>query len=187
MQGGKPGFNPWIGKIPWRRERLPTLVFWPGEFHGLYSPWGHKESDMTERLSVSLCSSYNGLLAFPLTCQRHLHLGALQLMCILPGISASSMFMASSFTSLRSLKSPSLATVTKIPTPMSQPNILCCLKRNNRPPAQKQMHRSVEQKREPRDQPTHLWPINLGQRRQNYAMGKTVSSTVVLGRPDKYM
>ena len=28
----------WIGKIPWRRERLPTPVFWPGEFHGLYSP-----------------------------------------------------------------------------------------------------------------------------------------------------
>ena len=25
----------WVGKIPWRREKLPTLVFWPGEFHGL--------------------------------------------------------------------------------------------------------------------------------------------------------
>ena len=37
------GFNPWVGKIPWRRERLPTPVFWPGELHGLYSPWGHKE------------------------------------------------------------------------------------------------------------------------------------------------
>ena len=24
----------WVGKIPWRRERLPTPVFWPGEFHG---------------------------------------------------------------------------------------------------------------------------------------------------------
>ena len=31
---------PWVGKIPWRRERLPTAVFWPGEFRGLYSPWG---------------------------------------------------------------------------------------------------------------------------------------------------
>ena len=29
-------------------------VFWPREFHGLYSPWGCKESDMTERLSLSL-------------------------------------------------------------------------------------------------------------------------------------
>ena len=44
----RPGFDPWVGKIPWRRERLSTPVFWPGEFHGLYSPWGHKELDMTE-------------------------------------------------------------------------------------------------------------------------------------------
>ena len=27
------GFDPWVGKIPWRREKLPTPVFWPGEFH----------------------------------------------------------------------------------------------------------------------------------------------------------
>ena len=33
------GFYPWIEKIPQRRERLPTSVFCPGEFHGLYSPW----------------------------------------------------------------------------------------------------------------------------------------------------
>ena len=32
---------------PLERERLPTPVFWPGEFHGL-CPWGCKESDMTE-------------------------------------------------------------------------------------------------------------------------------------------
>ena len=37
------GFDPWVGKIPWRRERLPTPVFWPEEFHGLHSPWGPKE------------------------------------------------------------------------------------------------------------------------------------------------
>ena len=30
---GRPGFDPWVGKIPWRRERLPTPVSWPGEFH----------------------------------------------------------------------------------------------------------------------------------------------------------
>jgi len=35
-------------------SRLPTPVFWPGEFHRLYSPWGHKELDTTERLSLSL-------------------------------------------------------------------------------------------------------------------------------------
>ena len=54
LQCGGPGFNPWVGKILWRRERQLTPVFWPGEFHGLYSPWGHKESDGTERLSLSL-------------------------------------------------------------------------------------------------------------------------------------
>ena len=42
--------DPWVGKIPWRRERLPTPVLWPGEFHGLYSPWGRKESDTIELL-----------------------------------------------------------------------------------------------------------------------------------------
>ena len=33
---------------PLEKGRLPTPVFWPKEFHGLYSPWGHKESDKTE-------------------------------------------------------------------------------------------------------------------------------------------
>ena len=46
LQCGRAGFSPWVEKIPWRRERVPTPVLWPGEFHGLYSPWGHKESDM---------------------------------------------------------------------------------------------------------------------------------------------
>ena len=45
---GDLGLVPQVGKIPWRRERLPTPAFWPGEFHGLYSPRGDKESDMTE-------------------------------------------------------------------------------------------------------------------------------------------
>ena len=39
-----PGFDPWVGKIRWRRKRLSTPVFWPRELHGLYSPWGRKES-----------------------------------------------------------------------------------------------------------------------------------------------
>ena len=44
LQYRRPGFSPWVGKIPWRREGLPGPVFQPGEFHGLYSPWGRKES-----------------------------------------------------------------------------------------------------------------------------------------------
>ena len=55
LQYRRPGFNPWVGKIPWRRERLPTPVFWPGEFQGLHSLWGHKESDTTERFSLLKC------------------------------------------------------------------------------------------------------------------------------------
>ena len=31
----RPGFNPWVGKIPWRRERLPPPIFWPGDGHGV--------------------------------------------------------------------------------------------------------------------------------------------------------
>ena len=43
----------WVGKIPWIGERLSTPVFWPREYHGLYSPWGHKELDMTEQPSLT--------------------------------------------------------------------------------------------------------------------------------------
>ena len=52
----------WIPCLSWEdpleKERLPTSVFWPGEFHGLYSPWGHKESDMTEQLTLSFQTIY---------------------------------------------------------------------------------------------------------------------------------
>ena len=50
---GRPRFDPWVGKIPWRRAWLPTPVFLPGEFPGQrnlagYGPWGCKESNTTE-------------------------------------------------------------------------------------------------------------------------------------------
>ena len=52
----RPGFDPWVRKIPWRRKQQPTPVFLPGKSHGQRSlegssPWGHKELDMTERLN----------------------------------------------------------------------------------------------------------------------------------------
>ena len=46
--------------IHWRRERLPTPVFWLGEVHGLYSSCSCKESDITERLSLSLSDGPRG-------------------------------------------------------------------------------------------------------------------------------
>ena len=42
LQWGRLGFYPWIGTIPSRKGQLPTPVFLPGEFHGLYGPWGHR-------------------------------------------------------------------------------------------------------------------------------------------------
>ena len=42
--GWRPGFDPWVGKIPRRREQLPTPVFWPGEFHGLRSLADYREN-----------------------------------------------------------------------------------------------------------------------------------------------
>ena len=47
------GFDPWVGKTPWKRKLHPTPVFLPGKSHGQRSlvgwhPWGHKESDTTE-------------------------------------------------------------------------------------------------------------------------------------------
>ena len=54
----RPGFDPWVGKIPWRRSWQPTKVFLPGESHGQrslagYSPPGHKELGATEGLSTA--------------------------------------------------------------------------------------------------------------------------------------
>ena len=59
LQCGRPGFDPWVGKISWRREWIPTPVFLPGKFHGQrslagYSPLGRKESDTTKWLSKNV-------------------------------------------------------------------------------------------------------------------------------------
>ena len=52
-------FNCWVQKIPWQRAWQPIPVFLPEKSHrqrilASYSPWGHKESDMTEQLTLSL-------------------------------------------------------------------------------------------------------------------------------------
>ena len=56
LQCGRLRFDPWIRKIPWRREWQPTPIFFLGEFHGQrslesYSPWGLRESDTTKWLT----------------------------------------------------------------------------------------------------------------------------------------
>ena len=51
-ESGEEVSTPELGRFPWRREWQPTPVFLPRKSHGQrslvgYSPWGHKESDMT--------------------------------------------------------------------------------------------------------------------------------------------
>ena len=62
------GFDAWVGKILWRRKCQPSTVFFPGRFHGQrsqagYSPFGCKESDMTEWLSMHTCMDYWRIIA----------------------------------------------------------------------------------------------------------------------------
>ena len=64
-------FNPWVGKIPWRRAWQPTSVFLPGESDGQrslegYSPYSRKELDMTEVTACTLFSFWycNDLRSF---------------------------------------------------------------------------------------------------------------------------
>ena len=58
----RPGLDPWVRKIPWRREWQPNPVFLHGQFHGQsslagYCPWGHKELGTTELVTPSSTSS----------------------------------------------------------------------------------------------------------------------------------
>ena len=57
----------WVQSLGWEdslEKAMPPLpftstpVFWPGEFHGLYSPRGHKESEATEQLSLKIESVF---------------------------------------------------------------------------------------------------------------------------------
>ena len=74
-QGRRPGSDPWVWRIPWRRAWQPTPVFLPGESHGQrclvgYSPWGCKESNAVH----FSCSAVSRLFVTPwtATCQASL-------------------------------------------------------------------------------------------------------------------
>ena len=75
---------------PLEKRKATYSIVWPGEFHGLYSPWGHKESDTTERFSFHFT-----LLPFPLfflrfcCCLFFLHAQARQsisMVFLMPGV-----------------------------------------------------------------------------------------------------
>ena len=65
------GFDPWVGKIPWRRAWQPTPVFLPGESHGQrtlagYSLWDHEESTQLKWLSTLVCMPTAFSVFFPI-------------------------------------------------------------------------------------------------------------------------
>ena len=62
-------FDPWVGKMPWRRKRQPAPVSLPEEFHGQrslagYSPWDHKGLDTSEVTEHALLSSAEIMVVF---------------------------------------------------------------------------------------------------------------------------
>ena len=64
LQCRRPVFLPWVGKICWIRKWQPTPVFLPGESHRKrslagYRPWGCKELNTTERLSLTVTKIIN--------------------------------------------------------------------------------------------------------------------------------
>ena len=68
MVYSRPGFEPWVGKIPWRRKWKPTPVFLPGKSYGPWSlvgyhSWGRKESDTTEQLHFTNLKSFINLIS----------------------------------------------------------------------------------------------------------------------------
>ena len=65
------GFDPWVGKIPWRRKQQPTPVFLSGKIlwsqkPGGLCPWGHKESGRTEHGCISVYSTIHLSIHLPI-------------------------------------------------------------------------------------------------------------------------
>ena len=65
-----PGFYPWVEKIPCRRERLPTPIFWPGEFYGLYDPWSHRVGHDRTTFTYHICDIYICIYTHKMTKER---------------------------------------------------------------------------------------------------------------------
>ena len=64
LQCGRPGFDPWVGKILWRRKWQPTPVLLPGKFHGRslvgHSPWGCRVGHYWATLLLSMLLNGDG-------------------------------------------------------------------------------------------------------------------------------
>ena len=88
-------FDPWVGKIRWRRKWQSTPILLPGKSHGQrslvgYSPWGHKESNTTEWLH--LLTYLLSVHSKPLSTNSHVcHVWKICTFPFLPVLSQSSM------------------------------------------------------------------------------------------------
>ena len=58
----------WVQSLGWEdpleKGKATHSIFWPGESHGLYSPWGRKELDTTEGLSLHSLGEFHEALVF---------------------------------------------------------------------------------------------------------------------------
>ena len=68
LQWRRPRFDPWVGKIPWRRKWQPTPVFLPGEFHRQRSLVGYSPRDHRVRRD---CATNSIFKPFPHSGQHH--------------------------------------------------------------------------------------------------------------------
>ena len=80
LHGGRPGFDPWVRKMPWRRKWQPIPVLLSGKFHGWrslvgYSPWGLKEFDTTERLHFLSLFCSQPFIIILVCCERSVGIG----------------------------------------------------------------------------------------------------------------
>ena len=82
LQCGRLGFDPWVGKIPWRRKWQPTPVLLPEKSHGRrslvgYGPWSRKELDMTGETSLVVSIIHTVLKQYrclsSLSCMRYVY------------------------------------------------------------------------------------------------------------------
>ena len=57
----RPGFDPWVGKIPLEKGKAAhsSILAWRIPWT-VYSPWGHKQLDITESFSLSLPEDRKG-------------------------------------------------------------------------------------------------------------------------------
>ena len=67
------GFDPWVRKIPWRREWLPSPVFLPGEFHGQRSQAGYSPLGRKSRTRLTLSHVHIIGSGVPKLCLSHGH------------------------------------------------------------------------------------------------------------------